>query len=191
MKYLVIAVIGIGVVGYMLFAEEKPRIDLTQVLNRTVVAMDRFDKFLKEKNIDKATTEHMDQLTGFMQKVMNVDPRLHEGLIAMKLEKDAKFAGVNDANSNGTADEGEKQLFTVEIDSENKRLIATDASGDGTSRGISGMGFLAGAMIGALLGRQRAAGVRPGSFNNRRLTTPTAYRQARSRARSGGLFGGK
>ena len=191
MKYIIYGVIGAAVLGAFFFFDEKPKIDLSQVLNRTVIAMDRFDKFLKQKNIEKATDEHMNQLNGFLQKVMNANPQFHEGQIAMKLDKSAKFAGVDDANKNGEVDSGEKQLFTVEIDTENKRLIATDESGAGTYRGISGMGFLAGALIGHMLGRQRAAGVTPASFNNRKLSSPGAYRQARSRARSGGARSGK
>ncbi|MEZ5511945.1 MAG: hypothetical protein R3F47_18980 [Gammaproteobacteria bacterium] len=43
----------------------------------------------------------------------------------------------------------------MEIDTERSRLIATDTSGTATDMRFSGMGFLAGAIIGNLLGRQR------------------------------------
>ena len=191
MKWIIYGVIGAAALGYFFYQDnQKPKVDLSQVLNRTVFAMDQFDKHLKSKNIEKATDEHMGQLNGFLTRVMN-KPKFHDTAIATKLDKEAKFLGMVDANENGKVDEGEKQIFTVEIDSANKRLIATDSSGEGTSRGFSGMGFLAGALIGAMLGRQRAAGIQPNSFNNRKLKSPNAYRQARSRARSGGLFGGK
>ena len=197
MKYIIYGVIGIAVIGFMFSSNNssKPKIDLTQVLNRSTVALEKYDQYLKKNNVEKATNEHLDQLNGFMQKVMNTEPRFHPKPIATKLGKDAKFTGVEDANSNGAADDGEKQLFTVEVDAQNKRIIATDSSGTGTYRGFSGSGFLAGALIGAMLGRQRSAGVKPGSFANRKLTSPTSYSstraQARSRARSGGLRGGK
>lgn len=191
MKYIMYALIGAAALGYFFFTDEKPKTDLSQVLNRSVIAMERYEKYLKDNKIEKATDQHLEQLNGFMQKVMNADPKFHDGLIATSLGKDAKIAGVNDANQNGQVDTDEKKLFTLEIDSANNRVIATDDSGAGTYRGFSGSGFLAGALIGAMLSRQRSAGVQPGSFNNRKLTTPTAYSQARSRARSGGLRGGK
>lgn len=202
MKYIIYGVIGIAVLGF-LFSEQggtsKPKINLTEVLNRSTIAMERFDKYLKENNIEKATDQHLEQLNTFIQKVMNADPQLHEGQIAMRLGKDAKFSGVDDANGDGTADTDESLLFTVELDEQNKRMIATDFTGTGTHRGFSGMGFIAGALIGSMLGRQRAAGVTPSSFANRNLASPAAYNQARNqaakpiraRARSGGLRGGK
>lgn len=191
MKYAIYALIGVAALGYFYFMDEKPKTDLSQVLNRSVIAMERYDKYLKDNKVEKATDQHLEQLNGFLQKVMNADPKFHEGLIATSLGKDAKFAGVDDGNKNGQVDQDEKKLFTLEIDSANNRIIATDESGAGTYRGFSGTGFLAGALIGAMLGRQRAAGIQPGSFNNRKLSSPTAYRQARARARSGGLRGGK
>lgn len=191
MKYAIYALVAAAAFGYFFFTDEKPKTDLSQVLNRSVIAMERYDQYLKDNNVQKATDEHLKQLNGFMQKVMNADPRFHSGMIATSLGSDAKITGVDDANGNGQAEADEKKLFTVEIDSANNRLIATDESGAGTYRGFSGTGFLAGALIGAMLSRQRSAGVQPGSFNNRKLASPTTYSQARSRARSGGLRGGK
>ena len=94
------------------------------------------------------------------------------------------------------SDTDEKLLFTVELDGQNKRMIASDDAGRGTYQGFSGSGFLTGILIGSMLGRQRAAGIQPGSFSNRRLASPASYTQgrrtrARSRARSGGLRFGK
>ena len=169
----------------------EPGPDLRFVLSRTTQAMSIFDKYLKEKKIEKATDQHMAQFNGFLQKAMNVKPPVYKIPIATKLLKDAKFEGYGDANGNGVVDSGEKRLFTVEVDLANKRLIATDTSGQSTSRGVSGLGFLAGALIGNLLGRQRASGVTPQSFSNRKVTPPSAYGRARSRARSGGMFRGK
>lgn len=192
MKYIIYGVIGLAVIGFLVLdSNKKPNINLTEVLNRSVIAMDRYDRYLKKNNVEKATDKHLEQLNGFFQKVLNTSPRFYDGMIATKLGQDAKFTGVDDANQNGVADADEKQLFTVELDSENKRLIATDSNGTGTHRGFSGMGFIAGALIGSMLGRQRSAGIAPGSFSNRKLTTPASYNRARSRARSGGLRRGK
>lgn len=192
MKYVMYGIIGAAVLGYMAMSGgQKQSVNLTEVLNRSVAAVDKYDRFLKQNNITKASDEHLNTLNDIFREELNRAPPLHGGLIATRLGKDAKFTGVDDANSNKVADSDEKTLFTVELDAANKRMIATDASGDGTYRGFSGMGFIAGALIGSMLGRQRAAGVTPNSFANRKLASPASYSQARSRARSGGLRGGK
>jgi hypothetical protein len=193
MKYIIYGVIGLAALGFLFSSNNSgsAKINLTQVLDRSTQAFDNYDKYLKRNNVDKATDQHLEELNKYLQKAMNLEPQLHTGAIAMRLGKDAKFTGVDDANGNGSAEEGESKLFTLELDSENKRLIATDGSGTATSRGFSGMGFIAGALIGSMLGRQRAAGIAPGSFSNRAVTSPASYNQARSRARSGGLRGGK
>ncbi|MFY0613744.1 MAG: hypothetical protein JXQ99_19590 [Hyphomicrobiaceae bacterium] len=192
MKYVLYGVIGAAVLGYIaLSGDKKANINLTEVLNRSVVAMDKYDRFLKQNKIDKATDKHLNTLNDIFQEELNRTPPLHAGLIATRLGKDAKFTGVDDANRNKVADADEPLLFTVELDAQNKRMIATDSSGTGTSHGFSGMGFIAGALIGSMMGRQRSAGIAPGSFSNRKLASPASYSQARSRARSGGLRGGK
>lgn len=192
MKYVLYGVIGAAVLGYIaLSGDKKANINLTEVLNRSVVAMDKYDRFLKQNKIDKATDKHLNTLNDIFQEELNRTPPLHAGLIATRLGKDAKFTGVDDANRNKVADADEPLLFTVELDAQNKRMIATDSSGTGTSHGFSGMGFIAGALIGSMMGRQRSAGIAPGSFSNRKLASPASYNQARSRARSGGLRGGK
>ena len=192
MKYVMYGVIGAAVLGYLVLSDgKKANVDLTQVLNRSVVAMDKYDRYLKQNKIEKATDEHLNTLNDIFQEELNKAPALHNGLIATRLGKDAKFTGVDDANRNKVADSDEQLLFTVELDGQNKRMIATDSAGNGTHQGFSGMGFIAGALIGSMLGRQRAAGINPASFSNRRLASPASYSRARSRARSGGLRGGK
>ena len=168
-----------------------PGPNLQAVLARANAAFSTFDAHMKKNNIVKATDQHMAQFNTFLQRTVNLKPAIYKTAIATSLLKDATFEGFSDANANGKVDAGEKKLFKVEVDMANKRLIATDASGQSTGRGFSGMGFLAGALIGNLMGRQRAAGIGPTHFNNRKMTSPQAYRRARSRARSGGLFRGK
>ncbi len=165
--------------------------DLNQVLQRTVAAIAALEKNLKEKNIEKIEEQHMSQLTGFLQHVMNLQPAFYKSQIAMNLEKDASYSGYSDSNANGKVDADEKKIFKIEIDQVNNRIIATDTSGTATSRSFSGTGLLAGLLIGSLLNRQRAAGVNPNSFNNRKVTPASKYASSRSKARSGGVFRGK
>ncbi len=168
-----------------------PGPDLNQVLKRTVAAISALEKKLKADNINKIEPQHMTLLTSFMQHVMNLQPAFHKSKIAMALEKDASYSGFSDANANGKVDAGEKKIFKVEIDKANNRILATDTSGTSTSHSFSGTGLLAGLLIGSLLNRQRSAGVSPNSFNNRKVTPASKYSSSRSKARSGGVFGGK
>lgn len=189
-------VLAAGLAGVLLsgcFGGSEPGPNLQAVMARTNAAFQAFENHLQKNNIQKATDQHMGQFNVFLQRTMNLKPELYKTAIATKLSKDATFEGFSDANANGQVDQGEKKLFKIEVDAANKRLIATDASGESTGRSFSGMGFLAGMLIGNLMGRQRAAGIAPNSFNNRKMTSPRAYSQSRSRsrARSGGLFRGK
>lgn len=165
-------------------------IDLVAVGDRVMMAMERFDKALKDAGITNPTDITDDlttQFVGYLNEFMNLSPALHSTPIAVKMLTDASFDGYADAAGDGAV-EGDARLFKVEIDSENNRIILTDANGGSTGMGMVG-GLLAGALLGNLLGRQQRAGVRPGSFNNRSVQPASSY--ARSRARSGGVFGGK
>lgn len=184
----VIAVIG--VIAYSLFSESKQSADLAQVLDRTEYAMSRYQKHLDSQNIDAATDEEIDQFKTVYADVLNAQPRFYDDSLGVSIGEDAKFVGYADKNANGTQDSGEQDVFTVEIDEANNRLIASDPSGNSSGLQFSGAGFLAGALMGHFLGRQRSAGIKPGSFNNRNVTPRNAYR-APSSARSGGPRAGK
>ena len=192
---VVVAVVGFFAYNFLNGGNSGPQsADLGQVLDRSVFAIERYDAYLKENNVSEVGDKEMGVLTSFMGEVMNSDPRFYDQPLGVELEKDATFLGFADTNANKVRDEGEAKVFTVEIDSENKRLIATDMSGEGSHLRFSGTGFLAGALIGSLLSRQNAAGVKPGSFNNRKTVDRASYRapsSARSRSRSGGLGRGK
>ncbi|WP_179381141.1 hypothetical protein [Jannaschia marina] len=132
----------------------------------------------------------MDQFTAYYTQVLNADPRFYDRPLGLEVQQDATFLGFADANSNGVQDADEGKVFTVEIDEENNRLIATDVAGNASGLRFSGTGFLAGVLLGNLLNRQRAAGVTKSSFSNRNVTSRASY-QAPSSARSGGPRTGK
>lgn len=187
-------VAGIAVVGFIAYSVFKPEAeqtaDLGQVLDRTEFAIGSYQKHLGENGVTEASTEQVDEFRGFLVEVLNSDPRFYEKTQGLEIQEDAKFLGFADANNNGVKDSGESDLYTVEIDEENQRLIATDMSGNSTGLRFSGTGFLAGALLGSLLSRQRSAGVKAGSFNNRSVASRSSYSAPRS-ARSGGLRAGK
>ena len=172
-----------------------PGPDLGQVLDRTVFAIEYFTTNSLPQPINgvsdepiEVSDEKLTEFTTLMRDVMNATPQFYDKPVGIELMADASFSGFVDKNFNNIQESGETQIFTVEIDAENSRLIATDTvSGEGTFLRGSGTGFLAGAIVGRLLGRQRAAGIKPSSFSSRKLTSRTDYaskRRTTTRARS-------
>ncbi len=184
--YLVIAVIA----GYFFLGDmfTPARADLGAVLDRTILALTHFEKQVQKHQLTKLDEAALKQLEPLMQKAMNAKPPVYEKPVGVKLLKDASFQGFSDANGNNVEDAGDAKLFTVEIDFEGRRLIATGAGGASTGTRLAS-GLLGGMLLGSLMSNQRAAGVKPGAFANRKVQSRASY--ARSRARSGGRFGGK
>lgn len=182
----------IAFIGYSLLfgGKSEQTADLGQVLDRTEFALTRYQGHLEQNGITQVAETEMAQFTGFYTEVLNAEPRFYDGTFGLSVMQDAKFLGYADTNANGVQDEGEGDVFTVEIDEANNRLIATDMAGNSSGLRFSGTGFLAGVLIGNLIGRQRAAGITPASFNNRSVTPRSSYR-APSSARSGGPRMGK
>ncbi|MCH9808777.1 MAG: hypothetical protein K0U74_13700 [Alphaproteobacteria bacterium] len=191
MQNIITVVVLAAIGGYFFLGDSggSSRADLLKVLDRTQASLQIFQDHLKKNNVTKVSKENLDQLAVFMQRVMNKEPAVYPSPVGVKIEKDTTFLGFKDANKDNVKDAGESTLFKVEIDFEGKRLIASDGSGGGfTGMGLAS-GFLLGALMGNLMNRQRAAGVKPGSFRNRNVQSRSSY--ARSKARSGGRFGGK
>ncbi len=187
-------IIFIGVLAFIgisfLMPEGEQTADLGQVLDRTEFTIVKYQEYLEGQGITEASPDQVEEFRGFLVEVLNADPKFYEETMGLNILQDAKFLGYADANANGQQDTGEGDLFTVEIDEENRRLIATDMTGNSTGLRFSGAGFIAGAIIGNMIARQRAAGVTPASFNNRNVTPRSSYKAPRS-ARSGGLRAGK
>lgn len=175
-------------------ASSKKGVDLNVVLDRTVVALEYAEAELEKPASEGAAKEQVEVFTSIMQQVMNTDPKLQSKPVGVMLREDAAFIGFSDANGDNVADAGETKLFSIELDGERNRIIATNlTSGEGSYR-VSGTGLFAGYMIGRLMGRQRRAGVRPASFANRnaKASSPRSSRpSARSSTRSGSSRGGK
>ncbi|NSX56187.1 hypothetical protein [Parasulfitobacter algicola] len=193
-------IIGLGVValvGYFFIFGDKSEqsADLGQVLDRTEFVVVNYHNYLEKNNITgELPAENMTEFTEYFASILNADPRFYDQPLGLSMKEDASFLAFADKNVNNVQDDGEGDVFTVEIDSENNRLIATDVAGNSSDLRFSGTGFLAGALIGSMLSRQRAAGVTPGSFNDRKTTPRSSYKapsSARSRARSGGVGTGK
>ena len=178
-------------------ASSKKGTDLNEVLDRTVIALEFAEAKLEKPADEEASNQQVEVFTSIMHQVMNRAPKLQSQPVGVVLREDAAFIGFNDKNGDNVADAGEKELFSIELDGERNRIIATNLeSGQGSYR-VSGTGLFAGYMIGRLMGRQRRAGVKPSSFANRNVkaSKPRSARRASTRARSstrsGSSRGGK
>lgn len=171
--------------------------DLGVVLDRTVMALDYAEAEFEKPTDDAGAAVQMDNFTGLMFQAMNSQPQFYKTPIGVSLRDDAAFLGFEDKNTNNVKDVGEKEIFTVELDAERNRIIATDlVSGEGTYR-VSGAGLMAGFIAARLLGRQGRAGVKSSSFASRNMKSSADYRKsrpvksARSKTRSGSSRTGK
>lgn len=189
-QYGVIALAVGGFFAWTAYQDSQPQTaDLGQVLNRAVYAFENYD--VPEAGAE-VTDEQMEDFTMFMTVAMNATPQFYDDQIGLELRDDASFNGYADKNFNLVRDEGEKDIFTLEVDTENSRLIATDATGEGVHRGFNGSGLLAGLLIGNLLARQTRSGVNRGALASRQTKPHTSYQaSARSRSRAGGSRAGK
>lgn len=97
------------------------------------------------------------------------------------------FVGYSDTNKDGTKNEDEESIFTVEVDSANSRLIATDLQHsyhrDGAYRS-SGGGFLTGYLVSRMLFNQRGAGIGSSRFSSMNMSKRGYHSSAKSSVKS-------
>lgn len=145
-----------------------PSVGMREVLKRTATTFDKFDAYMKRYDYTTVSPQMLRQLTVWLDDAMNAEPALHSKPLVTRVHKDASIRGHSDENGNGEVDGGEPLLFIVEIDSANGRLIASASEeGSAYSHRPRGGGFMAGYLVGAMLSRQRSAGIRHGHFNQR------------------------
>ena len=189
----------------LLFAcSEKPTSDLDKILDITVKTMDKFqkteDKFQKTEstNASENSDDAMAKFATQLAKDINAaDPKVSNKTIGIVPKLDGSYQGFADENENLIKDSGESELFKLEIDAENKRLIA---SSDGEVRTnpllAMGAGFLAGMLVSKMLNRQKTAGVNPANKKSTprggaRNAANSSNNSARSRSGSGSHATGK
>lgn len=175
--------------------ETRTRADLHRVMD---IASTTMETFKSDKEGDAALTEFN---TEFQKNLNTMKPEAYPGSVGVNLEKDGSFHGYADENNNQAKDSDEPEIFKLEIDTENKRILASDGervadhSMAGMMGGLAG-GLIAGMLIGSLLNRQRAAGVNTKALGNRQANTARgstggSNSGARSRAGSGSHSSGK
>ncbi|MBG7602450.1 MAG: hypothetical protein IZT60_07890 [Gammaproteobacteria bacterium] len=178
--------------------QKAPGVDLDRVMKITTESMQRYEQTnlsgVKGEMDDLAMAQFSRDLADDLRMAQ---PPLYTSPIGIVVSKDGSIQGYNDKNGNYVRETGEGDLFKIEIDSQNNRIIA---SNDGVVReqgmGMGG-GLMMGMLMGSMLSRQSAAGIRPGAFNNKRATpkprarTKSSFGSARSRAGSGSFSSGK
>ncbi len=145
--------------------------DLHSVLERTVGGLLFFDEFMTANGIDVAGDEDMHELARTLAAKFNAEPKIWKTRIGVNIFRDSTIEGYQDTNQNARQDEGEPQLFTVEIDADNGRLIATRSSGDTLAHPLGDFAkhLFAGGMMKKLLALQLEAGFKVGHFDDREV----------------------
>jgi len=121
----------------------------------------------------------------YAAKLQEVD--LFEGeTVGIGYTKSGAFVGFADESKDGLMDEDERAIFTVEVDAEQSRLIATDLENsyhrDGSYR--AGSGFLTGFLIARMVSGQRSSGVNTSKFKSMSMSQRGYHSAAKSSVRS-------
>jgi len=168
--------------------------DLDRVLGVASDSMVSFES-KNSSNMDALNEGNvMDKFSSSYATNLNASqPPIHSGPVGVKSQKDGSFAGFDDKNSNGIKEEGEEDLFKLEVDTENNRLVASD-NGEVRESGFSGSGLIMGMLLGNMLSRQRATGANPAAKRatpKRAASKKSSFGSAKSRVGSGSHSSGK
>jgi len=179
-----------GVVATALVLSSCGSSDDVEVVNLDTV----LDKFVstaealpaaKESELNK--DELLKKFTADYQKSLNAAPLMKKpvGVVA---EEDGSFRGFNDANENSVKDAGEADIFLVEIDAAQSRIIASDLQNTEYRRSnpyrAAAAGFLGGYLVSRMINRQRSAGVNTGKFRNMKMSPKGYHSAAASKVKS-------
>lgn len=187
LKYGLYAIIGMAVVFTLLTGKGGSSAGATtaQLDLALGIASDTAKEF--ENTADVNESNAMDKFAAKYSSGLNsAQPPISANPIGVQSQANGALLSFDDVNSNGIQDAGEKDLFMMEVDSENNRLVAS-TEGESRQSGFSGSGLLMGMMIGNMLSRQRATGTNPAA----RKATTRGTASARSRSGSGSHSRGK
>ncbi|MCK5726286.1 MAG: hypothetical protein KAH22_05635 [Thiotrichaceae bacterium] len=154
-------------------------IDLARVSTVAKTTLESMGSGEKKGNADAAIAELREK---FEKNLNSATPVIFsEGYVGVTSEKDGSFKGYHDANKNKAKDTGETDLFKIEIDGKNNRVLASnpqDTETESSSFSASGMmmGMMMGMLMGNLMNRQRSSGADP----SQKKTTSTKNSSSRS-----------
>ncbi len=163
--------------------------DLDRVLGVTSESLTKFENTSSEVNKDNVMSKFSET---YAKDLNATQPPLNAGPIGVNSQADGSLLGFDDKNNNKIKDAGEKDLFKMEVDTENNRLVAS-SEGEVREHGFSGSGLLMGMLIGNMLSRQRATGASPASrrVTPKRAATTAKSNSFKSRSGSGSFSRGK
>ena len=135
--------------------QKAPGVDLDRVMKITTQSMQQYEQTnlsgVEGKMDDLAMAQFSRDLADDLRMAQ---PPLYTGPIGIAVANDGSIQGYNDRNGNYLRETGEEDLFKIEIDSQNNRIIA---SNDGVVR-EQGMGM--GGGYGAQQGEMPPPGAR-------------------------------
>ena len=167
-------------------------IDLNRVLDIMTATLDEL-KSTPVEGAEATTTKTLpkEDIALFLrqfEKDLNA-AKLLSVPIGTSMSKSGAIAGFTDEDKNGIRDGSDKLLFTIEMDGEGQRLIATDVQNQHRrdthySSGGGMGGFFTGYLIGSMLMSQRSMGYPPSRYSNMRMSSSNYHKGAVSKARS-------
>ena len=105
---------------------------------------------------------------------------------------DGSLIAYEDLNKNRKKDDNEENIFFIDVDGENSRIIATSRIGASSNASFPAGTLLAGYFLGRMLTMQSAFPSHKSYVNNAKtVTSQNAISNARSRAGSGSHRAGK
>jgi hypothetical protein len=127
----------------------------------------------------------------FLQKYANKlnEVKAMSSPVGVAFAAGGEIVGFKDPNGNNVQDLGETKEFTVTIDVDNSRLVASDNNGHHRPYGFQPGGMMMGYMLGSMMGRQNsfysgaAAAARP-NFGGTQMSSPDYHKSAVSSART-------
>ncbi|MBU6174363.1 MAG: hypothetical protein KGQ60_11195, partial [Planctomycetes bacterium] len=125
-------------------------------------------------------TKEADFLTRYASKLNEL--HVMASKVGVSMSQGGEIVGFKDPNGNNVQDLGETKEFTVTIDLQNNRLVASDNHGHHRPYGFRPGGMFTAYLLGSMLGRQNsfysgaASSVKP-NFNNTPMSPPD-YRKS-------------
>ena len=209
-------IIPIGVLGIILFFvfgqdTEKAKIelsegdlkvtklDLQKVLDVTVPVI--VQNAEESSKITPKTDEEKEKFSSmyFMKTAMDLakvynstNPRIYEDNLDVYPSTVGALVAYEDINKNFKQDENEQNIFFIDVDGENSRIIATSRIGASNNASFPAGTLLAGYFLGRMLTMQSNFPNRKSFVNNAKTVSPQkAMSNARARAGSGSHRAGK
>ena len=176
-------------------------LDLNNVLKHTVpvivnVAEFGENSYNKDNSIDKVELSDylfIDLLPKELTKNYNsAAPEIYSNSIGVYPAQTGSLVAFEDLNKNQLKEEYEENLFFIDIDSENSRVIATSRIGASENASFPAGALFTGLLLGRMMGLQNNFPDWKNRIQNQTRVTPQqAIQNARSRSGSGSHRSGK